>query len=193
MISERTLKGLKKEDAAVVKGHIELARLAALKKKDILDGKFEEFGNYLRKPKAEIKQLSQLIRKVEKRASVDLLAVLLGLEVDFREMMNSVEEELKLIKAFETAKGAKMMQVTKKIEKELLVAMAIEHQINLLYSVQKLSQAAMKMARESEDKKYANDILQKCANIGNVAHFMGRIIFDEEIPNLAIIYNTLEL
>lgn len=193
MIGQSTLKKLKKEDAEIVNEHSGLVKAAALKKQDILSGKFEELGQHLKKPQAEVRQLSTLIKKIERRASVGLLATLLGIEVDFREMMNSVQDELALIGAFDKSKGAKMMQVTKKIEKEFLVARAVEHQINLLYSVQKLTHAAMKMVKESEDRKYAKDILQKCANIGNIAHFMGRVIFDEQVPNLAIIYNTLEL
>ncbi len=192
-ISERTLKKLKKEDADVIKDHIELVRAAAKKKKDVVDGKFIELGEHFKKPKAEVEQFAKLVRKLEKKARVELLAVLLGIEVNTRELHNSIEEELELIKKFEKAKGTKMQQITKEVEKEILVGAAVEHQINLLYSTQKLAHSALEFAKQPEHEKFAKEIGKKCANLMNMNHFIGRVIFDEEVPNLSIIYNLLEL
>ena len=192
-ITQKTLGRLKKEDAAVVVQHIELVKAASRKKDDVLKGKFEELGQYVRNPQGEVRQLAQLIKKAEKHASIGLLATLLGIEVDVRELINSISEELILIKKFEKAKGTKMKQVAKEIEREILVAMVIEHQVNLLYDIQKLCLSAIKATQSGADKKFAKEIAKKCANINNIAHFIGRVIFDEEVPNLALVYNILEL
>ncbi len=187
-ISQRMLKKLKKQDLEVVKEHIELFKEGAQKKKNVLDGKFEELGEFLKHPRNEAEQLTRVIRDVEKAASSGLLASLFALEVNARELMRSIDEELKLIRAVEKAKA-----VQKEIEGELILATIIEHQLSLIIDIQTLSRATIEKANEIKNSKKRSEVARNSVNLNNIGNFLGRIIFDEQIPNLAVAYNMLRL
>ena len=187
------LKKLKNDDLGVIKEHIGFVKAAAQKKKDVLDGKFEELGEFLTHPRKEAEQLSKVIKDIEKIAGSDLLATLLALEVDTRELMRSIEEELKLIKGIEKVKTTKKKSIEKEIEGEIILATIIEHQLSLLVDLKSLTRASINKSNEIRNAKKRAEVGKNSVNLNNIANFLGRVIFDEEIPNLAIAYNMLKL
>lgn len=188
-ITSRMLKKLKKEDFGIIKGHIEIVRDSVKRKKDILEGKFEE----IQKPRNEVDFLAKLVKASEKYADKKLLAVLLALEVDSRELLRSIGEESDLVKKLGHLKGASAKSISKSIEGELIMASIVEHQLGLLFDIRGL--AVDSIILSSDLKKRALRILieKSCANLDNLVHFIARIIFDEEVPHLAIVYNMLRL
>src|SRR3989344_3203789 len=192
-ISQKMLKKLKKQDLEVVKEHIVLYKQAAHKKKDVLDGKFEELGEFFKYPRKEVEQVAKVIKDVEKTASSDLLSTLLGLEVNTRELMRSIDEELKLIKSLEKVKSAHTKEIQKSIEGELILATIIEHQLSLLIDIQNLSRATINKANEIKSAKKRSELAKNSINLNNIASFLGRVIFGEQVPNLAVAYNMLRL
>ncbi len=192
-ITERVLNKLKKEDLAVVKAHIGSVKSSVQKKQDLLEGKLGEFGEAFKKPKDETDKLAKLIKKIQKHSGKDLLVSLLAMEVDFRELIQSVEEEFRLIRHFEKNKGIKFKKIAKEIEDEIIIANVVEHQLNLLISIKKLNFSAMQFSKSSPTHKIAESVGKQCASIDDLIHFIARIIFEEEVPNLSIIYNMLRL
>ncbi len=192
-ITLRMLKKLKKQDLEAITVHVENFKAGSQKKKEVLDGKFIELGEFLKHPRNEVEQLAKLIKHVQKAASSDLLATLFALEVHTRELMRSIDEELKLIKTLEKPKSIKFKETQKELEGEIIIATIIEHQLSLIVDIQNLSRIAINKSHEIKNEKKRTEVGRIAVNLNNMANFLGRLVFSDQIPNLAIAYNMLRL
>jgi|ETN01SMinimDraft_4_1059930.scaffolds.fasta_scaffold10554_2 hypothetical protein len=186
---------LKKGGMLSVRKHLENAEKVVKEKRDFMTGKKDELGEDLKNPKNEIDQIMMLVKESEKHASPEIGKLLLALEVDTRTLSESIEEEAKLVDELEKdAKGTTEREILKEVEEELEFAVHLEHQINLLVSIQKLSADIInKVNKEVEDKKWKERACNNLVNLNNIAAYLLTIINDKEVPHLKSAYATLQL
>ena len=192
-IPSKMLKKLKKQDLEVVKEHIKLYKAAAQRKKDLLDGKLEEIGEFLKHPRKEADQLAKVIKDVEKIAGHDLLETLVELEFFTRELIKSINEEFKLIKSVENIKSTKDKAIQKEIEGEIILGTILEHQISLMLEMRNLSLKSINQANELKDAKKRSEVGRNSMNLNNIANFLANLIIDEQVPNLSVAYNAMHV
>lgn len=192
-ITKNMLSKLKKKDSEVVARHLKKVDESTRKKKDMLDGKLEELGEKIKRPRKEVDQLTKIIKDVEGVASADMFSLLLALEVNTRELMRSIDEEHFLVEKIKKSKDTETKTIKKEIEGETVLGNIIEHQLNLLSSIKDLIKAAMKKLSSIKDKNKRELIGFNLENLDNIASYLSNIILHEEMPNLEISYNLLKL
>jgi len=187
-IKKDLLEKLTKEDAISVKNHLEKAKAVIVRKRDILDGKVEELGEKIKRPRDEIKQLQNLINKSKDFITADLEAQLLALEVDTRDLEGSIDKEYSLLESLE-----KEAEVQKKAEEELVLGKILVHQINLLTSITHLTTEVINNLEDVKGADLKDTIGSNLENLNNIACYFSTIIIRDELPELKVAYKMLEL
>jgi hypothetical protein len=193
-VTKTTLSKLKKEDSKAVERHLKTAKEAIKLKNDLMDGKLEELGEYMQKPRQEIKQITTLIEEIEDEVNPDLLTLLLSLEVNARELEVSIDEEAKLLKNLRGFSGKTgFKQIQKQMEGEAILAWIIEHQLNVLVDIRTLSRSIIKQAKKLRRKELKNRIAMCAQNMDDIASYLSKVILREELPHLTLAYSALQL
>jgi len=188
-------KQIKKGQMAAIRKHLSKAEAIVRKKTDFLTGRREELGESLETPKDEIKQIMLLIEEAKKYATPELSTLLLALKVDTRQLSESIKKEAELVDKLEKdAKGTSERDILKEIDEEIDLALHLEHQINLLTDIQRLSKEIInKVDTDVKNEEKRSEIGGNLANLNNIASFLLTMIHEEELPQLKIAYNTLQL
>jgi hypothetical protein len=188
-------KELKKEQMKTIRNHLKQAEAVVMKKHDYLSGKREELGEDVKEPKDEAQQIMVLVRKMKEQNIEELGEILLALEVDTRQLEESIAKEKKMVDTLETdAKGTSERDILKEIDEELELATHIEHQINLLASIQNLSKDIInKIDTDIKDADVKEQVGSSLTNLNNIASFLLTMINEEELPELKFAYNTLQM
>ena len=185
---------LKKEQMVSIRKHLKNAEAVVIKKRDYLTGKREELGEKTKQTKDEAKQIMMLVEEAKKHSGKELAETILALEVDTRQLAESIEEEAKLVDELKKdAKGTTEHDILAEMDEELEFARHLEHQINLLGSIQKLSRVIInKIDTEVKDDKAREKIGTNLTNLDNLASFLLTMIHEEELPELKFAYNFLQ-
>jgi len=188
-------KQIKKGQMAAIRKHLSKAEDIVKKKKDFLTGRREELGERLDMPKDEIKQILLLIEEAKKYATPELSTLLLALKVDTRQLSESVKKEAEIVDKLEKdAKGESERDILREIDEEIDLALHLEHQINLLTDIQRLSKEIInKVDTDVKTEEKRSEIGGNLANLNNIASFLLTMIHKEELPQLKIAYNMLQL
>ncbi|MFH1450923.1 MAG: hypothetical protein ABIF92_02995 [archaeon] len=186
---------IKKGQMISVRKHLEKAEEVVRKKSEYLSGKREELGEKAKNPKSETKQIMMLVEEAKKQKIPELGELLLALEVNTRQLVDSIKEEKEMVDVLEKdAKGTSERNILKEIDEELEFATHLEHQMNLLTDIERLSLEIINTLDTSvKDKKARQKIGDNLANLNNIATFLLNMINEEEIPQLKLAYNLLEL
>ena len=193
-INSEALTKLREGDSKAVESHLKKVEDAIVLKRDLLDGKREELLETMKKPRDEVKQIEKIIKEVEETAGPDLLAELLALKVDARELVESIDAEYAMVKGLEEGgETIKISGVEKEIELEKTLENWIEHQLNLIADLQNLASGVVKKAKDHNDAGQKELISENAVNISDIASFISNVILTEELPNLNVAYNMLRL
>ena len=122
----------------------------------------------------ELKQLNKLIDQVEDHVPAEINVLLLSIEVQMRDLEQSLTRELETIKQLESgAKDIKAKQSVKKdqsilpfdqLEKEadteIILAYIMEHQLNVLTDIHRLIREVLNRLNDIDQTEYVEKIAE---------------------------------
>ncbi|MFO7872228.1 MAG: hypothetical protein R6U26_01135 [Candidatus Undinarchaeales archaeon] len=188
-IKEDMLEDLGDEDTEAILNHIKKVKEAIKKKKDLIEGKTPEITEA--KPENEIEKLGKLLGDIESEDE-ELISDIKRLKEETEELLNSVKKEIEITEKVEKYKGSSSEELQEEMENELVIGEAIEHQLNILQNIISTSKSAIKKAVKLKDK-HKTKVGNTAENLNDMAMFIVRIIFNEELPHLSVAYSLLKL
>ncbi len=188
-IKEDMLEDLGDEDTKAILNHIKKVKAAIKKKEDLIEGKIPEITET--KPENEIEKLDKVLKDI-KTEDEKLISDVKRLKEETKDLLNSVKKEIKITELVEKYKGKSEEELQEEMENELVIGNAIEHQLNILQNILSTSKSAIKKAVKLEDP-HKTKVGNAAENLNDMAIFIVRIIFNEELPHLSVAYSLLKL
>jgi predicted DNA-binding protein len=153
----------------------------------------EELGEDVKNPKDELAQLMKLVKEAEEKGLGEIGKLLLAVEVDTRLLKESVDKEITLIEELtKDAKGTDEREILNEIREELELAQHIQHQINVLTDLRKLSSDVIKEIKKTDDKDWVDKACMNLTNLDSIAAFIVNLIDERELSKLQLVYNILQ-
>jgi len=184
-------KKVKKKDLDVIITHAKEIKSVIKRKKDMLTGKVPEL-EFIGSPDSVLNILAKVLEDVQEDASSELLADILALEVNARELMESIDQENEIIIKFAKKTSVDFKDVQDELQDEFLMGKILEHQINLLFDIHTVAKQTLDKAGELHWEK-RNQVGRAVENLDDIASYLDALIREFQVPNLAIIYNMLRL